>query len=78
LSGYNAAAPLPQASKILYRAEEAAAVMSLSRTAVFALIRSGELKAVKIGNRRRIPHSSIENYIARQLVTAAQTSCDGQ
>jgi excisionase family DNA binding protein len=53
------------AGKILYRAEEAADVMSLSRTAVFGLIKSGDLRAVKIGGRRRIPRSSIEAYVAR-------------
>lgn len=67
MPGYNAAVPIAQAPKILYRAEEAATLLSLSRTAVFALIRSGELDAVKIGHRRRIPHSSIEDYVARQL-----------
>jgi excisionase family DNA binding protein len=57
--------PAPAGGKILYRAEEAADVMSLSRTAVFGLIKSGDLPAVKIGGRRRIPRSSIEEYVAR-------------
>lgn len=59
-------AALP-ASKILYRAEEAAKIMSLSRTAVFGLIRSGDLDTIKIGHLRRIPHTSIEDYVRRQL-----------
>jgi len=59
-------APLP-AGKILYRAEEAAKIMSLSRTAVFGLIRSDDLDTIKIGNLRRIPHTSIEDYVRRQL-----------
>lgn len=70
MPGYNRA-PAPAAGKILYRAEEAADVMSLSRTAVFGLIKSGELVAVKIGGRRRIPRSSIDDYIARLAGTAA-------
>jgi excisionase family DNA binding protein len=64
MPGYNAA-PIVAPGKILYRAEEAAAMMSLSRTAVFGLIKSGDLRTVKIGGRRRIPHASIENYVAR-------------
>nr|WP_322786040.1 helix-turn-helix domain-containing protein [Nakamurella lactea] len=36
-------------------AEEAAEALGLSRTAVFAMIRSGELQSVKIASRRRIP-----------------------
>ncbi len=64
MPGYSAA-PMATAEKILYRAEEAAELMSVSRTAVFGLIRSGDLRAVKIGGRRRIPRTSIEDYVAR-------------
>jgi excisionase family DNA binding protein len=64
MPGYSAA-PTVTPGKLLYRAEEAAAVMSISRTAVFGLIRSGDLHTVKIGGRRRIPRASIEEYIAR-------------
>ena len=72
MPGYNAA-PTVALGKVLYRAEEAAAMMSLSRTAVFGLIKSGDLRTVKIGGRRRIPHASIENYVARlaELADAA-------
>lgn len=69
MPGYNASVASPPVAKILYRAEEAATLMSLSRTAVFGLIRSGDLQTVKIGGRRRIPRSSIEDYVARQLDT---------
>ena len=64
MPGYNSA-QTQAAGKILYRAEEAANVMSISRTAVFGLIKSGDLRAVKIGGRRRIPRTSIEDYVAR-------------
>jgi excisionase family DNA binding protein len=76
MSGYNGArarsVPKTPEPKVLYRAEEAAEIMSLSRTAVFGLIRSGDLDAIKVGGRRRIPRSSIEDYVARQL---ARSSC---
>lgn len=64
MPGYSAAQTAAP-GKILYRAEEAAAVLSLSRTAIFGLIKSGDLHTVKIGGRRRIPRSSIEQYVAR-------------
>lgn len=64
MPGYSPA-EMPTGGKILYRAEEAAAVMSLSRTAVFGLIKSGDLITVKIGSRRRIPRTSIDRYIAQ-------------
>ena len=75
MSDYNAAA-VPLASKIMYRPEEAAALMSVSRTAIFGLIRSGDLETIKIGGRRRIPRSSIDAYIARKLDgTASRLAC---
>jgi excisionase family DNA binding protein len=67
MPGYSANAAPPPAAKIAYRAEEAATLLSISRTAVFGLIRSGELPAIRIGGRRRIPHTSIEDYVTRQL-----------
>jgi excisionase family DNA binding protein len=67
MPGYNASTAPPPAAKILYRAEEAATLLSISRTAVFGLIRAGELPTIRIGGRRRIPRSSIEDYVTRQL-----------
>jgi excisionase family DNA binding protein len=76
MPGYNATTarslPKPPAGKLLYRAEEAAVIMSLSRTAVFGLIRSGDLDTIKIGHRRRIPLSSIQDYVARQLAAGSE------
>lgn len=66
LTGYNGAAAQP-AAKILYRVEDAAELMSLSRTAIFDLIRTGDLDTIKVGRRRRIPLSSIEAYVTRHL-----------
>ena len=63
MPGYNAIA-VQSAAKMLYRVEEAADLLSISRTAVFGLIRSGDLSAVKIGGRRRIMRRSIEDYIS--------------
>lgn len=67
MSGYNANPAAAPVVKILYCAEEAATLLSLSRTAVFGLIRTGDLRTVKIGGRRRIPRSSIEDYVSRRL-----------
>lgn len=39
----------------------------IGRTLVFDLIRTGQLRAVKIGRRTMIPQSQIDAYIARQL-----------
>jgi excisionase family DNA binding protein len=47
------------------RPEEAAEVLAIGRTAVFGLIRAGELRSVKIGKLRRIPADALDDYVAR-------------
>ena len=46
-----------------YSVEEAALVMSLSRTAVYSLIKDGLLKSVHQGKRRIIPRTEIQAYL---------------
>jgi excisionase family DNA binding protein len=41
------------------------ALVGLGRTKVFELIASGELRTVKIGRRRFVPVSAVEEYVAR-------------
>ncbi|WP_079631878.1 helix-turn-helix domain-containing protein [Mycobacteroides abscessus] len=47
----------------LYRVEEAAKQLSISRAHLYALIRSGEVSAVKLGRSRRIPKAEVERLI---------------
>lgn len=47
----------------LYRVPDAARVLSLSRTVVYDLIRTGRLRTVKEGRARRIPASAIAEYV---------------
>lgn len=51
--------------KQLYRVEEAAELLSLGRTTVFHLIRTGALESVKIGAARRVPLWAIRKYLDR-------------
>ncbi|WP_395110736.1 helix-turn-helix domain-containing protein [Actinomadura sp. SCN-SB] len=48
----------------LYRVTEAMEMLSLSRTVIYELIRSGRLRSVREGRARRIPGSAIAEYIA--------------
>jgi excisionase family DNA binding protein len=48
----------------LYRVHEAMRVLSLSRSAVYRLIRSGRLRTVNEGRTRLVPASAIADYIA--------------
>lgn len=51
-------------SKILLSINEAAAKLSVSRTTINVLARTGLLKRVKIGKAARIPLHSVESYAA--------------
>lgn len=50
--------------KQLYRVVEAMAVLSLSRSVIYELIRSGRLRSVTQGRARLIPASAIAEYVA--------------
>jgi excisionase family DNA binding protein len=44
---------------VLFRPEEVAKSRAFGRTAVFELIRTGELRSVKLGKSRRIPAEAV-------------------
>ncbi len=56
----------------LYRVPEAMQMLSLSRSVIYELIRSGRLRSVHEGRARLIPATAIRDYIAL-LETEAQT-----
>lgn len=51
--------------RLLYRTEEAAAILGLGITTTKNLIRTGELRSVKIRNCRRIMAASLQEYTQR-------------
>jgi len=53
---------VPQSEKLLLTVEEAAAMLSLGRTSVFGLIKSGALRSVRIGRSRRVPREAVRDY----------------
>jgi excisionase family DNA binding protein len=50
--------------KQLYRVRDAMTVLSLSRSIIYELIRSGRLRSVTQGRSRLIPASAIAEYVA--------------
>ncbi|BFU43397.1 helix-turn-helix domain-containing protein [Krasilnikovia sp. MM14-A1004] len=50
--------------KALYRIPEAMRLLSLSRSVIYELVRSGRLRSVKEGRTRLIPRSAIVEYVA--------------
>jgi excisionase family DNA binding protein len=56
---------------VVYTVEEAAQVLKISRWKIFDLIRTNQLRSVKIGGVRRIPRTAVEEYITRLLKEVA-------
>lgn len=55
---------LPVTGRQLYRVPEAMGILSMSRSVIYELIRSGRLRTVKEGRARLIPASAITDYVA--------------
>jgi len=49
--------------KLLYRVPEVAGFLSLSRTTVYELVRSGVLPSVRIGGARRVRGEDLAQYV---------------
>jgi len=48
---------------VVYGVDEAAEALRLSRSALYELIRSGQLRTVKSGRRRLVPVSALAEYL---------------
>lgn len=68
VAGHPANAPVQQpvfgSEPALYRVSDVTRILSLSRSVVFDLIRSGRLKSVKQGRTRLVPASAVREYVA--------------
>ncbi|WP_326829028.1 helix-turn-helix domain-containing protein [Streptosporangium sp. NBC_01810] len=60
---------------LFYRPKDAAVMLGMSRTAVFRLIKSGELKSIKDEGYRLVPRWALHEF-ARALETKAGLSQD--
>jgi excisionase family DNA binding protein len=52
-------------TRLLVRVEDAAGILSLSRSKVYELLAAGELQGVTIGRSRRIPVDCLREYVTR-------------
>lgn len=50
---------------LLLTPEEAAHVLRIGRTTIYALMKAGELRAVHIGRSCRLPRAELERYVDR-------------
>ncbi|MEU3007858.1 helix-turn-helix domain-containing protein [Streptomyces sp. NPDC007020] len=51
------------AERLLYRPEEAAAVLGVGRSLLYEEIRLGRLQTVRIGRRRLVPPEYVAQYV---------------
>lgn len=49
---------------VVYRVDEAAEALRVSRHAIYELIRSGQLRTIKVGSRRLVPVAALAEYVA--------------
>lgn len=56
-------ASMSATEKVVFRVEEAAEFLGVSRAKVFQLLRRGELKSIKIDSARRITLHQLEDYL---------------
>ena len=55
------------AVRLLLTVEVAAERLSISRTRMYALIKSGEVASVRVGRLRRVPVAALDAFTARLL-----------
>ncbi len=52
---------------LLVTVDEAAVLLSISRSAIYRLMKAGELQTVKIQKRRLVPRSAIHDFVSDLL-----------
>jgi excisionase family DNA binding protein len=57
--------PAPGLARTLFTVEQAAEQLSIGRTTMFALIKSGQVATVKVGRLRRVPATALDDYVRR-------------
>jgi excisionase family DNA binding protein len=63
--------------KLMYRPAEAAQALGMGRTAVFALIKSGRLRSIKLGGARFITAEALRAFV-RELEDEAATRAEAE
>jgi excisionase family DNA binding protein len=56
---------------LMYRPEDAAEALQISRDRVYELLRSGQLRSVKLGKLRRIPVEALHEWVKQAMEAAA-------
>jgi excisionase family DNA binding protein len=59
--------------RVLLSIDDAAEVLSISRTSMFNYLRAGLIESIKLGHRRFVPADAIAAYITRLAQSEAAT-----
>jgi excisionase family DNA binding protein len=65
---------LPAGERLLLTTEEAADLLGVGRTTVYALMKAGELRPVHIGRSCRLSHAELQRYVSRLEAPPPRTS----
>jgi excisionase family DNA binding protein len=57
----------PQVEPLLVRVEEAARILSLSRSTIYEMLDRGEISSIRCGAARRIPMAALRAWVDQQL-----------
>lgn len=60
----------PEPRSLLLTTEEAQAQIKVGKTTMFALLKSGEIKSVRIGRSRRVVASSLREFVEARMADA--------
>lgn len=55
--------PIP----LTHQVSEACRRLAVGKTALYALIKSGEIRSIKVGGRTLIPESELQGFVERRL-----------
>lgn len=59
--------------RLAFRIDEACARLGIGRTSLYELVKTGQIKLIKIAGRSLVPASELERLIQRQLPREKQT-----
>jgi excisionase family DNA binding protein len=60
----------PVMPPLSFSVDEAARLLGLGRSNLFKLLESGEIRSVKVGTRRLVPHKALEEFLAEHDTSA--------
>jgi excisionase family DNA binding protein len=63
--------------KLLLRPPEAAEVLGLGRSKVYALLATGELPSIRVGGSLRVPVEALRRWLDQRLRSAAEAGARG-